>query len=310
MKKTHFHEGELKIQNKYKIKHDPRLAERLLKDHIIDRLVPFIEQQSTIIVSTTDVDGNIWTSMLVGSSGFVKVVTSKQIHIDLDLLKSTPTEILFKNIRPESKIGLLFIDTATRSRYRLNGNASLLSDKIEINVSEAYPNCPKYIQQRVPIFSDEQTKLGINEVTGSILKNIHKEWIKKADTFFLGSMNAAGDMDASHRGGATGFIELLEDNVLKIPDYVGNNMFNTLGNFVQVPMAGMLFIDFEKGHSLQLTGVTELIFDQEKIQDQEKTMGTGRYWLFRPQKWIQTEFHNKIDWKLISFSPFNPQINK
>ncbi len=308
MRKMHFHAGELKIQDKYNIKHDPRLAERLLKNHIMDQLIPFIEQQSTLILSTVDWQGNIWASMLVGGNGFIKVVGSKEIHIYLDRLKSTLKDILFENITPNSKIGVLFIDTATRSRYRLNGYASLTKAKLELTVSEAYPNCPKYIQQRVPAFVNEPSELASKETRGTELSDLHKQWIKKADTFFLGSMSAMGDKDASHRGGATGFIELLKDGTLKIPDYVGNNMFNTLGNFVQVPKAGLLFIDFEKGHSLQLTGETELVFDQEEVKDLEKTTGTGRFWLFRPKQWIQTEFHNQVDWKLVSFSPFNPEI--
>nr|WP_042295508.1 pyridoxamine 5'-phosphate oxidase family protein [Nonlabens ulvanivorans] len=270
MKKTHFHQGELKIQDKYNIKHDPRLAERLLKDHVMEQLVPFIEQQSTVIVSTKDMEGNIWASMLLGDTGLVKVATSKQIYIQLNHLKSTRKEILFTNIKSQSNIGLLFIDTATRTRYRLNGEATLYPDKIEITVSEAYPNCPKYIQQRVPAFSEEISELGMEEIKGTRLNSEQLKWIKKADTFFLGSVNTAGNMDASHRGGSTGFIELLEDNTLKIPDYIGNNLFNTLGNFVQVPKAGLLFIDFEKGHSLQITGETELIFDQQEVQDVEK----------------------------------------
>ena len=308
MEKTHFHAGELEIQNKYDIWHDPKLTERLLKDHIMDRLVPFIEQQSTLIISTLDTNGNIWASMLVGGEGFIKAASPQEIHVHLDRLKSTRNEILFKNIGPSSKIGVLLIDTATRSRYRLNGNATLSSDVLAITVSEAYPNCPKYIQQRIPVFSAGTSELGVKESSGNGFQDIHRQWIKNADTFFLGSMNAAGDMDASHRGGSTGFIELLEDDTLKIPDYVGNNLFNTLGNFVQVPKAGLLFMDFEKGHSLQLTGGTELIFDQKTSEDNEKTMGTGRYWLFRPKHWIQTEFHNKVDWKLVSFSPFNPEV--
>lgn len=308
MGKTPFHTGELKIQDKYNIKHDPRLVERLLKDHIMDGLIPFIEQQSTLILSTLDRQGNIWASMLVGDNGLIKVVGPKEIHIHLDRLRSTKKDILFENITPNSKIGVLFIDTATRSRYRLNGLACLTKDKLELTVSEAYPNCPKYIQQRVPMFAKDSSELGINETEGTDLSDAHKKWIKDADTFFLGSMNAVGDMDASHRGGPTGFIELLKDGTLKIPDYVGNDLFNTLGNFVQVPKAGLLFIDFEKGHSLQFTGEIKLVFDQEETKDLQKTMGTGRYWLFRPKQWIQTEFHNKIDWKLISFSPFNPEL--
>ncbi|GAL74573.1 probable iron-sulfur binding protein YPO1417 [Nonlabens ulvanivorans] len=236
----------------------------------MEQLVPFIEQQSTVIVSTKDMEGNIWASMLLGDTGLVKVATSKQIYIQLNHLKSTRKEILFTNIKSQSNIGLLFIDTATRTRYRLNGEATLYPDKIEITVSEAYPNCPKYIQQRVPAFSEEISELGMEEIKGTRLNSEQLKWIKKADTFFLGSVNTAGNMDASHRGGSTGFIELLEDNTLKIPDYIGNNLFNTLGNFVQVPKAGLLFIDFEKGHSLQITGETELIFDQQEVQDVEK----------------------------------------
>ncbi len=308
MKKTHFHQGELEIQNKYNIWHDPALAERLLKDHIVAQLIPFIEKQSTIILSSLDVNGNIWASMLLGNEGLVKVKEQKQIAINLNKLKSTSSDILFDNLKKESKIGVLFIDTASRTRYRLNGDASLFSDKIEVTITEAYPNCPKYIQQRVPVFADTPSKLGVETSKGALLNDFHKQWIKKADTFFMGSMNKAGDMDASHRGGATGFVEILDDGALKIPDYIGNNLFNTLGNFIQVPKAGLLFIDFEKGHSLQLTGETELVFDQEASIDLEKTMGTGRYWLFKTTQWIQTKFHNKIDWKLISFSPFNPKI--
>ncbi|WP_281986923.1 pyridoxamine 5'-phosphate oxidase family protein [Aquimarina aggregata] len=309
MKETHFHKGELEIQRKYNISHDPALSERLLKDHIIDRLIPFIEHQSTAIVSTTDTYGNVWASMLIGDEGLIKVRTPKQIDVHLNRLKSTQKEILFKNLRQESNIGVLFIDTATRSRYRVNGHATLSSDKIEITISEAYPNCPKYIQQRVPVFSKETSGLGIAGTKGEVLNDFHRQWISTADTFFLGSMNANGDMDASHRGGDTGFVEILEDGTLKIPDYIGNNLFNTLGNFVQVPKAGLLFMDFEKGHSLQLSGDTELIFDREETMDLQKTMGTGRYWLFKTKHWIQTEFHNNIDWKLVSFSPFNPKIN-
>ncbi len=308
MKKTYFHEGELEIQNKYNAYHDPTLVERLLKDNIVDQLIPFIEKQSTVILSSLDTDYNIWASMLVGENGFIKVKTSKKVIIYLDKLKTTQKDILFKNIRPQSNIGVLFIDTVTRTRYRLNGSASLFSDRIEITVLEAYPNCPKYIQQRVPVFSDTPSELETRESKGDVLNNDHKQLIKEADTFFLGSMNKEGDMDASHRGGATGFVEILADGTLKIPDYIGNNLFNTLGNFLQVSKAGLLFVDFEKGHSLQLTGSTELVFDQEQEKDIEKTMGTGRYWLFKTTQWIQTEFHHKIDWKLISFSPFNPEI--
>ena len=308
MQKTHFHEGELTIQKKYNIHHNPRLAEMMLKDHISDRHIPFIEHQSTIIIATEDEDGNQWTSMLIGETGFVKVKSVKQLHLDLEKLQSTSTDILFRNIGTNTNIGVLFIDTATRSRYRLNGRASILRSVIEITVTEAYPNCPKYIQQRIPHIINDSSGLGDEVSKGSGLTQEFISLIKQADTFFMSSRNHDGDMDASHRGGAPGFIEILVDGTLKIPDYAGNNLFNSLGNFVQIPKAGLLFIDFDTGHALQLTGITELLFDQDSDHDLYRTTNTGRYWLFKTEQSIYTTFHNKIDWKLISFSPFNPEV--
>ena len=81
-----------------------------------------------------------------------------------------------------------------------------------------------------------------------------------ADTFFIASGyrdegdSAAFGMDASHRGGERGFVRVVDEGRLEFPDYAGNNHFNTIGNLVLDPRAGFLFVDFETGGLLQLTG--------------------------------------------------------
>ena len=59
-----------------------------------------------------------------------------------------------------------------------------------------------------------------------------------ADTFFVASAHAERGVDASHRGGLPGFVRVLGDRTLEIPDYPGNSMFNTLGNPAADPRAG------------------------------------------------------------------------
>jgi hypothetical protein len=46
----------------------------------------------------------------------------------------------------------------------------------------------------------------------------------------------------------------VEGDRLSWPDYPGNNMFNTLGNLVANPRCGLLFVDFDRGTTLQLRG--------------------------------------------------------
>ena len=50
---------------------------------------------------------------------------------------------------------------------------------------------------------------------------------------------------------------------LLIPDYAGNTMFNTLGDSPH-PNAGLLFVDFERGSTLQLTGLAEILWDDRR----------------------------------------------
>ena len=68
-------------------------------------------------------------------------------------------------------------------------------------------------------------------------------------------------MDVSHRGGAPGFVELSGDaHTLTIPDYSGNNMFNSIGNLLLDPLIGVTFVDFATGGILQITGRAEIIW--------------------------------------------------
>ncbi|MEO0993346.1 MAG: pyridoxamine 5'-phosphate oxidase family protein [Pseudomonadota bacterium] len=56
-----------------------------------------------------------------------------------------------------------------------------------------------------------------------------------------------------------------EGDTLTIPDYRGNNAFNTLGNFALVPRAGLLFLDFERGDALMLTGRVDILWDGPEV---------------------------------------------
>ena len=98
-----------------------------------------------------------------------------------------------------------------------------------------------------------------------------RQWIGGADTLFIASghrgdgANPVYGMDASHRGGDLGFVHVQSDARLVIPDYAGNNHYNTLGNLVVDPRAGLLFVDFEHGSMLQLTGRTSIDWDSQAI---------------------------------------------
>lgn len=71
-----------------------------------------------------------------------------------------------------------------------------------------------------------------------------------------------------------------EDGVLTIPDFAGNRFFNTLGNLMVNPRAGLVFADFATGDLLQMTGRAEILLDASEIASFARA---ERLWRFAPQ---------------------------
>lgn len=299
-----FHKGERAVQSMVGVADLASRVGQMLQPQIAANAIAFIQQQSMLIAASTDAEGQLWASLLVGNTGFVEVLNTQSLLIHEGALNSTDTDLLFEHLKTESAIGLLFHEMESRRRYRVNGKALRRNGRIELNVEEAYVNCPKYIQRRVLGAGEGEPQAQVSR--GKEIGPQECLWIAEADTLFLATQSLAGKTDASHRGGNPGFVEVLDNGHLRIPDYPGNNMFNSLGNIYENPKAGLLFVDFQKGSTLQLTGAARLEFDQNSELDRQRTGDTGRFWRFEPQEWIRTDHHHSVSWDYLDASPFNP----
>jgi len=67
-------------------------------------------------------------------------------------------------------------------------------------------------------------------------------FIKRAPFVVLASASADGDCDASPKGGRPGFIKVLDERTLLIPDIGGNRLFQGFQNFESNPKAGLVFM--------------------------------------------------------------------
>jgi predicted pyridoxine 5'-phosphate oxidase superfamily flavin-nucleotide-binding protein len=78
--------------------------------------------------------------------------------------------------------------------------------------------------------------------------------IEAAPFFFLATSNAAGRCDCSFKGGGPGLVRMLDARRLAFPDFSGNDLFMSLGNILENPHVGLLFIDFADGARLRVNG--------------------------------------------------------
>ncbi|MCI0607402.1 pyridoxamine 5'-phosphate oxidase family protein, partial [bacterium] len=95
----------------------------------------------------------------------------------------------------------------------------------------------------------------------------------------------------------------VNSNRILFPDYSGNKMFNTLGNITVNPNAGLLFLDFKNGNTLQLTGKARVIWEEERIAE---FAGAERLIEFDIEQVIEITAATNLSWSLLSYSPSNP----
>ena len=297
-----FHDGEIEVQN---IVGERAMASKLgsmIQNSITLRALDFIREQSIIWIGIEDQDSCLWSFPLFGSSGFIDPGNGEQLDINFDGNFYFPDEWR-SQLKKGKYIGCLVIDLSTRRRIRINGHIGDISNKrLLVDVEQAYPNCPKYIRKRE--VRDKFDSCEFSFISKGIeLNDQVKSIINRSDTAFVASLGPNG-MDVSHRGGGSGFIKCHTPDKVLMPDYKGNSMFNTLGNFKANPFGGLTVVDFTKGYFLQLTGEIEIIFDKEASE--VETGGTNRYWELRINKWNLFQLKSNFKWEELDFSPYNP----
>jgi uncharacterized protein len=319
--KNPFHEGELLVQQRVGETIPAQRNGQIIADTILKGAIDFIEQQKMVVLGSVDSQQHVWASLLFGLPGFIKYIDARAIEFDLTQATLNPIDPFWANIQAEHQIGVLAIELASRRRLRINGRIDslsaeadaprtetlrerLTSDRLRLNVLESYPNCPKYIQRRQLVLNATDVKQYTQPQFGQFLTSEQQNWIAAADTLFVASAHPHRGVDASHRGGNPGFVQILNERSLRIPDYAGNSMFNTLGNLVINPYAGLVFLDFERSRTLQLTGQATIQWHLDDSID--STGGTHRYWDFAIEQWLQTDLTQSLQWDFLDYSHHNP----
>jgi predicted pyridoxine 5'-phosphate oxidase superfamily flavin-nucleotide-binding protein len=83
-------------------------------------------------------------------------------------------------------------------------------------------------------------------------------FIQRCAMFFIATADSHGHPDCSYKGGEAGFVRVLDERTLAIPDYDGNGMYRTWGNVISNPHVGLLFIDFERPQRLRVNGAASI----------------------------------------------------
>lgn len=236
-----FHPGELQVQKAMRVPNvpNPTISARSAQ------LASHIEVAPILALGAIDDEGWPWTTLAGGSPGLGKAIGADWIGLRAPVCgKYDPVvELLAKSDGAGSggqkrMVSGLTIDLQARKRVKLYGKlvASMLQPGVHaaehddpkaaaelqlvLAIQQSLGNCPKYLNKRTIRPSNSRPVL---KSTSIQLPEEAIQLISKADLFFITSRNGSHDMDTNHRGGNSGFLQILANEpsgaVICWPEY-------------------------------------------------------------------------------------------
>ncbi|KAG0316533.1 hypothetical protein BGZ99_006837 [Dissophora globulifera] len=289
-----WHDGERKIQDLLHVREAVEGASRIFRPYLTHQQEHFVAGLKYIYLGTLDKEGRPWVSMVTGPRGFMG--NSQGLTLEVKTIMP-PSDPIFANLNRgevcrngSHKFGGISIDFTNRRRNKINGAAFpaeiLVADEetgelhVRFTVEQTIGNCPKYVTIRkmgptkgyarhLDSVEKPPALAASGGYDGPELSEEAKAVIHQADCLFLSTRYIDDDlpdqtsgMDCNHRGGNPGFAQLRGNKII-FPDYSGNRFFNSLGNLIHDNRIGLLFVNFDNGDLLHVTGRAELFFGKE-----------------------------------------------
>lgn len=297
-----FHAGEIAVQARLGVaERMQEIGRHVVRDHMPEQHQHFYEQLPMMLAGSVDPAGRPWATVLVGRPGFVQAPDAWHLAFDTVPIPGDPAAA---GMTPGAPLGLLGIELHTRRRNRVNGELLVAGPEgLRLRVQQAVGNCPQYIQGREFDWVRDATDTRPRAIEHVSQLDGDAAWlIAAADTLFVATHAAAAGADVSHRGGPAGFVVQEDDRTLLVPDYSGNRMFMTLGNLQIDGRAGLLFIDFERGDLLTLTGRAEIVWSGPELAALD---GAERAWRFHLDEGFWMRDALPLRWTSRDWAPQN-----
>ncbi len=302
-----FHPGEQRAQQRIGVREKlEKVGRKHIRDYLPDQHREFYAALPFVLLGTVDAQGRPWASLVAGRPGFTTSPHPRRLDIASQPLFGDP---LNQTLEPGAEVGLLGMQPETRRRNRITGRIDTIgAEGFSIEVGQSFGNCPKYIQSRAV-----SVKPGIDTPQAERPTLVSDRFdagvralIERADTLFIatayldGPDTPARGADISHRGGKPGFVRVEDDKSFVVPDFSGNLHFNTVGNILSNPKAGFLFIDFDSGDLVYMTGYAEVIWKGKEI---ETFAGAERLIRFRVETVVRVEASLPLSFAFGDYSP-------
>jgi hypothetical protein len=114
----------------------------------------------------------------------------------------------------------------------------------------------------------EPTALVVTKLSDR-LNDLTRQFIEHSPFVCVGTASPDGGLDVSPRGDPAGFVRILDERTLLMPDRPGNRIADTLTNLLADPRIALLFLIPGVGDTFRVNGTAEIIDDPDLLADSE-----------------------------------------
>ena len=97
----------------------------------------------------------------------------------------------------------------------------------------------------------------------SVLDATCARFIAASPFVVVATASRSGEMDVSPKGDPAGFVRVLDEKTLAIPDRLGNNRFDSFRNILENPQVAVIFVVPTIRHTLRVSGTAQIVRDAD-----------------------------------------------
>ena len=101
-----------------------------------------------------------------------------------------------------------------------------------------------------------------DKVAGA-LADVHRVWLQNSPLCFVATTDAQGRVDVSPKGDPPGFVPIIDDSTIAIPERPGNKRVDGYLNVLQNPHVGTLFVIPGRGDTVRVNGTARIVSDAD-----------------------------------------------
>jgi PPOX class probable FMN-dependent enzyme len=107
----------------------------------------------------------------------------------------------------------------------------------------------------------------VKNKVGDRLSAVQREWLAHSPLGFVATTDAAGRVDVSPKGDPPGFVHVIDDTTIAIPERPGNKRVDGYLNVLERPHVGTLFLIPGRGDTLRINGVARILADADYFDE-------------------------------------------